>query len=160
MKFISLLPIGPASYGLALLIEEILDRGQREVMVDEEIQPHMRMLTRIHVLEEARHITFARTELVASAERLNRLQLTINRFVLAIAANLVAVMLIHPGVYKAVGIRPRDGRREALSNPHYRQTLAFMAEKLIAFFEESGMLKGRVVRALWHRSKLLPKTAR
>ncbi|MCU1685380.1 MAG: p-aminobenzoate N-oxygenase AurF [Amycolatopsis sp.] len=160
MKFISLLPIGPASYGLALLIEEILDRGQREVMIDEDVQPHMRMLTRIHVLEEARHITFARSELVASAERLNRLELTINRFVLAIAANLVAVMLIHPGVYKAVGIRPRDGRKLALDNEHYRKTLAFMAEKLIAFFEESGMLKGRVIRALWHRSKLLPKDAR
>jgi hypothetical protein len=160
MKFISLLPIGPASYGLALLIEEILDRGQREVMVDESVQPHMRMLTRIHVLEEARHITFARTELLESAKRLNRLELTVNRFVLAIAANLVAIMLIHPGVYKSVGIRPRDGRKAALRNAHYRQTMAFMAEKLIAFFEEAGMLEGRVIRALWHRSKLLPKGAR
>ncbi|WP_245757732.1 AurF N-oxygenase family protein [Amycolatopsis xylanica] len=160
MKFISLLPVGPASYGLALLIEEILDRGQRETMNDENVQPHMRMLNRIHVLEEARHISFARTELVRSAAQLNRFELFVNRMVIAIAANLVAFMLIHPRVYKAVGIRPRDGRRAALENPHYRQTLAFMAEKLIAFFEESGMLKGRLVRALWHRSQLLPRTAR
>ncbi|MFD8497395.1 diiron oxygenase [Amycolatopsis sp. NPDC059657] len=160
MKFISLLPVGPASYGLALLIEEILDRGQRESMNDENVQPHMRMLNRIHVLEEARHISFARTELVRSAAELNRFELFVNRMVVAIAANLVAIMLIHPRVYKAVGIRPRDGRRAALKNPHYRQTLAFMAEKLIAFFEESGMLKGRLVRALWRRSQLMPRAAR
>lgn len=160
MKFISLLPIGPASYGLALLIEEILDRGQRETMLDENVQPHMRMLNRIHVLEEARHISFARTELVASAKNLNGFQLMANRLVLAIAANLVAYMLIHPRVYISVGIRPRDGRKAALDNPHYRQTLAFMAEKLVTFFEESGMLKGRLVKALWHRSQLLPKGGR
>ncbi|WP_158886724.1 AurF N-oxygenase family protein [Amycolatopsis anabasis] len=157
LRFISLIPIGPVSYGMALLIEEILDRGQRENMADERIQPHFRMLNRIHVLEEARHIGFAREELVRSAEKLNRFQLALNRVILAIAANAVAYMLIHPKVYRAVGIKPRVGRKAALRNPHYQRTSQFMAERLVDFFTETGMIKGWLTTALWRRSNLLPR---
>ncbi|WP_020668777.1 AurF N-oxygenase family protein [Amycolatopsis nigrescens] len=156
-KFISLIPIGPVSYGMALLIEEILDRGQRETMVDESLQPHMRMLNRIHVLEEARHISFAREELVRSAEKLNRFQLWLNRLVLAVAANGVTIALVNPRVYAAVGIRPLTGHRAAMNNPHYQQTMQFMAERMLRFFEETGMLKGRLIKALWRRSRLMPR---
>jgi hypothetical protein len=53
--------------------------------------------------------------------------------------------------------RQPDGRKAALANPHYRRTMVFMAEKLVAFLDESGMLKGRLVKALWRRSQLLPR---
>ena len=68
---------GVSAYASILVAEEILDRWQREMMKDERVQPLTRMVSRIHVLEEARHMTFAREEVeravpdaVAAAARL------------------------------------------------------------------------------------------
>src|SRR5207302_348104 len=73
-----LLPVigyGPALYGSVLIVEELLDRLQREAMADENVQPMIRMVNRIHVLEEARHVTFARQEVVAGMPGLSRAEL-------------------------------------------------------------------------------------
>ena len=53
---------GPSAYASILVAEELLDTWQRELMKDERVQPITRMVARIHVLEEARHMTFAREE--------------------------------------------------------------------------------------------------
>ncbi len=53
---------GPSAYASILVAEEILDTWQRDLMKDERVQPITRMVARIHVLEEARHMTFAREE--------------------------------------------------------------------------------------------------
>ena len=45
-----------------LVAEEITDRLQRATMNDEAINPLVRMVNRIHVVEEARHVRFAREE--------------------------------------------------------------------------------------------------
>ncbi|WJG12946.1 diiron oxygenase [Gordonia sp. Swx-4] len=63
-KILHFVPLGPSVSGATLLIEEILDRAQREAMNDPKMQPQLRQLMKIHVLEEARHITFARLEMV------------------------------------------------------------------------------------------------
>ena len=44
----------------ALIGEEIFDSLQRQMMDDDELQPMVQRLMRIHVTEEARHIQFAR----------------------------------------------------------------------------------------------------
>ena len=51
---------GPAAYSSILVAEEVLDRLQREQANDEAIQPLMRQVNRIHIMEEARHVSFAR----------------------------------------------------------------------------------------------------
>ncbi len=53
----------PALWAMLLLTEEFFDRFQREQASDETVQPLVRTVARIHVVEEARHISFARTEL-------------------------------------------------------------------------------------------------
>ena len=63
---------GPSLYAGALLVEETLDRWQRDSMTDERLQPLTRMVNRIHVTEEARHVTFARDELARTMPRLSR----------------------------------------------------------------------------------------
>ena len=57
-------PTGPSMWAGTLVAEELLDRLQREGMADERLQPLTRMVARIHVIEEARHVRFAREELV------------------------------------------------------------------------------------------------
>ena len=53
--------------GAILIGEEITDRFQREMVNDETIQPLAEMVSRIHIMEEARHIGFARAELTRRA---------------------------------------------------------------------------------------------
>jgi hypothetical protein len=51
---------GPLLWLGALIGEEIFDGLQRRMMNDPELQPVIQQLMRIHVVEEARHIQFAR----------------------------------------------------------------------------------------------------
>ena len=51
---------GPAAYAAILVAEEILDIFQRDLMKDERVQPLTRATSQIHVVEEARHMRFAR----------------------------------------------------------------------------------------------------
>jgi len=150
-----LLPIGPATWGGTLLVEELLDRLQRETLADEDIQPHIRMVNRIHVSEEARHIGYARAELARIVPRTSRIELAFNRVALAAAAPLLVRMMIDPEVYRAVGLDPKQARRAARNNPRHRESLAWMGERLVAFLADTGMIKGRLTTALWRRSGLL-----
>lgn len=150
-----LLPIGPATYGGTLLVEELLDRLQRETLNDEGMQPHIRMINKIHVLEEARHISFARAELLRMVPKLGGLQMAGNRLALALAAPLLVGLMIHPDVYRAVGLDPDEARRTARANPHHRESLRWMGERLVGFLTEAGMIRGRLTTALWRRSGLL-----
>lgn len=145
---------GPSMYAGILLAEEILDRMQREAMADERLQPLVRMVNRIHVVEEARHVRFAREELRREVARCSRWAMRYHQAVTGHAALVISRSLVHPQVYAAVGLDPREGRREALANPHYQQTLAWAAERVVAFFREVGLI-GRPGRGYWRRSYLL-----
>jgi hypothetical protein len=151
----TLLPIGPATYGGTLLVEELLDRLQRELLADENVQPHIRMINKIHVLEEARHISFARAEVTRMVPKMRRLPLAMHRVGLALAAPFLVRIMIHPDVYRSVGLDPREARRVARANPHYQQSLRWMGERLTAFLTEAGMIRGVVIKALWRRAYLL-----
>jgi hypothetical protein len=145
---------GPSAYASILVAEEILDTWQREQMVDERVQPVARMVARIHVLEEARHMAFARDEVRHQLEGLSRRQLVWHQTVTAQTCFLVARALVNPEAYRSVGIDPREGRRAALGNPHYRATMQWMGEKPLAFLRESGLLP-RSQEKVWRASLLL-----
>jgi hypothetical protein len=145
---------GPAMWGAILIGEEITDRFQREQVADESIQPLMRMVNRIHIIEESRHISYARAELVRSVASLSRAELPYHRVLLARFAFIVSRSLISPLVYRSVGLDPREARRVALANPYHQQTLSFGGEKLVSFFAENRLIGGPSAR-LWRRSFLL-----
>jgi hypothetical protein len=145
---------GPSAYASILVAEEILDTWQREVVPDERIQPLVRMVSRIHVLEEARHMTFARDEVRRQLAGMSRAKVGWHAVVTAQTSYLVARALVNPQVYAAVGIDPAEGRRTALANPHYRATLQWMGEKPLAFLRENGLLP-RSQEKVWRASLLL-----
>jgi hypothetical protein len=147
--------VGASAYASILVAEEILDRWQRELLKDDRVQPLVRMVCRIHVLEEARHMTFARDEVEAMVPRLGRVALAWHQTALAQTAFMVARALVNPEVYRAVGIDPREGRRAALANPHYRDTLAWMGERVTGYLDEQGLIPAHQ-RPVWKRSLLLP----
>lgn len=145
---------GVSAYASILVAEEILDRWQRELVTDERVQPLTRMVSRIHVLEEARHMTFARDEVERMVPRLSRVELVWHQEMVARISLCVARALVNPEVYRSVGLDPRAARREALGNPHYQETLAWMGEKVTAFLAEQGLMPA-FTRRTWKRSMLV-----
>jgi hypothetical protein len=155
-KIFPVIARGAGAYASILIGEEPVDRWQREQMNDERIQPLIRMVSRIHVVEEARHVTFAREELEKAVAKMSRAERLWQQTLTAQAAFVTMRSLVHPDVYASVGIDPREGRRAALGNPHYRQTIAWMGEKVMPYLEEQGMVGGGKNRQVWRASFLLP----
>ncbi|WP_026360284.1 AurF N-oxygenase family protein [Amycolatopsis nigrescens] len=147
---------GPAAYGSVLVAEEILDRLQRDQMNDPDVQPLVRMVNRIHVLEEARHVTFAREEVNRGMGKLSRPVLAYQRLLMAVVSFAIVRTLINPKVYKAVGIDPKEGAKAAKRNPHWQATVSYAGERIMPFLQEAGLVKGPGM-ILWRRSGLLPK---
>jgi len=145
---------GPSAYASILVAEELLDTWQRDLMKDERVQPVTRMVARIHVLEEARHMTFAREEVKRQLAGLSRPQLVLQQTLTAQTCVMVARSLVNPLVYESVDIDPREGRRTALGNPAYRETMRWMGEKPVAFLRENGLLP-RSQERVWRASLLL-----
>jgi hypothetical protein len=145
---------GPAMFASVLVVEETADRLQRAMLDDERIQPMIRMINRIHVVEEARHVRYAREELVRGLSKLSRPALELHRLVTAVVAHTVVNVLVHPRVYAAVGLNPREARAAALANPHHHETRRWMAEKIVAFLTEVGMIGGPSKR-IWRQAHLL-----
>lgn len=156
-KILHFIPLGPSIQGATLLIEEILDRAQREAMNDERLQPQVRQLMRIHVLEEARHITFARSELVEGMRARKRFTRAWHRGALAVIANLAYPILINPRLYRTIGVHPLRGFIACQLGPHYRENLQFMSEPMIRFFDDAGMIEGRFTMFLWRLTRSLPE---
>ncbi|WP_203829713.1 AurF N-oxygenase family protein [Actinoplanes palleronii] len=148
---------GPRMFAAILIAEEILDTLQREAMADETVQPLVRMVSRIHVVEEARHVRFAREELARQIRLAGKSRLAFDRLVIARAAYLTGTRLIDPRVYQAVGIRPRDGLAAARANPHYRETMRWAGERIVGYLSELDLIGGGAAKALWKASGLLPR---
>lgn len=154
-RVLPIIGYGPALYGSILIAEEVLDRLQREAMADENVQPLIRMVNRIHVLEEARHVTFAREEVERGMAKLSRPELAYQRLLLAVVAFKIVRSVINPAVYLAVGLNPKQARRAALANPHHRETIRWAGERIMKFLDEVGLIGGPG-RYFWRRSFLLP----
>lgn len=146
---------GAAMFASVLVVEEMTDRLQRSTLDDESIQPLIRMVNKIHVIEEARHVRYAREELVRELATVSRPMLEVHRTVTAVVASSVANILVHPGVYAAVGLDPKQARKAALANPHHLETRRWMAEKVVDFLTEVDMIGGPS-KIVWRRANLLP----
>ncbi|HEV8563193.1 MAG TPA: diiron oxygenase [Actinophytocola sp.] len=145
---------GASMFASVLVVEEMTDRLQRSTVDDETVQPLIRMVNRIHVIEEARHVRYAREELVRELQNVSRPMLELHRTVTAVVAYTVADILVHPRVYAAVGLDPKQARAVAAANPHHHETLRWMAEKIVAFLTDVGMIGGPST-ALWRSAHLI-----
>nr|WP_312030396.1 diiron oxygenase [Actinomycetospora sp. TBRC 11914] len=158
-KLYSLVTWGPSAYATILVAEEVLDRLQREQADDPDVQPLMRQVNKIHIMEEARHVSFARAEVADGMAARSRPARAYHRFATAFVSFFIVRSLIHPGVYSSVGIDPKRGRKAALANPHYQEMIRWAGEKIVGFLDEAGMVKGPG-KPLLRRAFLLPRRAR
>jgi hypothetical protein len=153
-KLLPVIGYGPAMYGSILIAEEVLDRMQREAMQDESVQPLVRMVNRIHVLEEARHVRFAREEVARGMAGMGRTELAYQRELIAVVGFFICRSIINPRVYAAVGIDPKVGEQAALHNPRYRDTIHWAGERIMSFLDEVGLV-GNPGMSLWRKSFLV-----
>lgn len=133
---------GASFWGAILVAEETLDTLQRETMQDERVQPLVRMVNRIHVVEEARHVRYAREEVVRQLAGLSPAMREYHRYMFGFSAVQIVGALINPRVYAAVGIDPKHGRAVARSNPAYQETMRWSAARLMPFLREAGLIAG------------------
>ncbi|HLU57351.1 MAG TPA: diiron oxygenase [Pseudonocardia sp.] len=153
-RFFKTVASGPAMFAATLFVEEILDQLQREAMRDDTVQPLTRMINRIHVTEEARHVRYAREELMRIMPKTNAAQRELARYLTARVAFVVARNLIHRDVYASVGIDPAVGHRAALANPHHHEMLRWSARKLVPFLREQKLIGGPS-EVLWRKAHLV-----
>ncbi|MBV8994579.1 MAG: diiron oxygenase [Pseudonocardiales bacterium] len=142
------------TFGGAIYVEEILDALQREQMTDASLQPIVQKVSWIHVVEEARHIRYAREEILRRWPWLGPLGRAYSRFVLALVVYFSTTRLIDPKVYAAVGLDVDKAVAAAAANPHWRQTKQFAARKVVDFFTQVGLIGGPW-KLLWRRAGVL-----
>ncbi|GGO85437.1 AurF N-oxygenase family protein [Wenjunlia tyrosinilytica] len=144
----------PGSFSSTLLVEEILDWMQRQTFPDEKVQTLVRGVTRIHVVEEARHVRYAREELRRQMATCPAWERNLTRLAAGEAARVVAKALISPRVYSSVGLDPQEALRQACASGHRRQIMRTSAQRLTGFFDEIGVISGPGAR-LWRSSGLV-----
>jgi hypothetical protein len=153
-KLLPVIGYGPAMYASILVAEEVLDRLQREAMTDDTVQPLVRMVNRIHVLEEARHVRFAREEVVRGMEKISKAELPYQRWVLATTSMFITRSIVNPQAYAAVGLDVAQAHREAVGNPHFQATIRWAGERIMKFLDEVGLI-GKPGMGAWRRSFLI-----
>ncbi|TSB17618.1 diiron oxygenase [Streptomyces benahoarensis] len=144
----------PGSFACTLLGEEILDWMQRLTFPDERVQTLVRGVTRIHVVEEARHVRYAREELRRQMVTAPRWERELTRVSAGEAARVFSVAFVNPAVYSNVGLDRREAVAQVRASGHRREVMQSGAKRLTDFLDEIGVLRG-VGRKLWRSSGLL-----
>ncbi|MGH3498969.1 MAG: AurF N-oxygenase family protein [Nocardioidaceae bacterium] len=145
---------GTMCFAGALFVEEVLDQLQREAIVDESLQPLVRMVSHVHVVEEARHMRFARAEAPVAFAHLGRSGRAWTKLMIGAVAYFAGTQLVHRDVYAVVGLDPVEAEKVAHANPHWRRTRAWAARRVVATLDELGLISGPSAR-LWRRAGLL-----
>lgn len=143
-----------ALWSLVLLTEEIFDRVQREMAADDDVQPVVRSMCRIHVVEEARHISFARAELDTFVHDLNPALRSSLRTMLALSIQTFTHEFFNPEMYRRAGLDPRVGVKAARSNPRNKEMFAWAGGRIIKHYQEIGLIGGASER-IWRSAGFL-----
>lgn len=131
---------GEAAYAAILVAEEVLDVMQRDWMRDERVVPFVRTINNIHVVEESRHMKFARDETRRHLSRAGRVRRHFNAFVVAIASYYIVTSMVNPKVYENAGLDEERALREAKANEHHKSMMRSSCSGLMEFLASAGLL--------------------
>ncbi|MEU1369796.1 diiron oxygenase [Streptomyces sp. NPDC005803] len=134
------LAFGEAAYAAILVAEEVLDVMQRDWMRDERVAPFVRTINNIHVVEESRHMKFARDETRRRLRTAGPVRRQINALVVAIASYFIVTSMVNRDVYANAGLDSARARREARSNQHHKSLMRSSCSGLMEFLASAGLL--------------------
>jgi hypothetical protein len=147
-------PLGRfVTYTLILTIEELLDVVNRATMKDERVHPLSRQIAKIHVLEEARHVSFAKTYIAELWPTMSEDEQAMARMFTRVAVAAVSGLVVNPAVYETLGID--GGHAAATSSPQHKARIARDLGKLTRFLEEIGVITDGD-RSDWQALGLVP----
>jgi hypothetical protein len=127
----------------ALIAEAVTDYLNRRIVEDPECHPAMRELSRIHIIEEARHLGYAREWLKANWPVMGGIRRELARYDALVSAAVTASMLVHPDVYRNCGL-PRDARAMARKNPHAAKVIREASADAVRFLTRLGVINPRL----------------
>lgn len=145
---------GESAYAAILVAEEVLDVMQRDWMRDERVIPFVRTINNIHVVEESRHMKFAREEVRERLAKSGWLRRQIGSLVVAIASYFIVTSMVNRGVYENAGLDRRRALREARANEHHKSMMRSSCAGLMDFLGSVGMLTAPA-RWFYRRAQLL-----
>lgn len=131
---------GEAAYAAILVAEEVLDVMQRDWMRDDRVAPFVRTINNIHVVEESRHMKFAREETLERMKGTGWLRRQINALVISIASYAIVVSMVSHKVYANAGLDTKRAVREASTNEHYKSMMRSSCSGLMEFLNSAGLL--------------------
>ncbi|WP_326696161.1 diiron oxygenase [Streptomyces sp. NBC_01754] len=131
---------GEAAYASILVAEEVLDVMQRDWMRDERVVPFVRTINNIHVVEESRHMKFARAETRRHLAGAGRMRRQIHALVVAVASYVIVTSMVNKDVYANAGLDGRRAIREAKANEHHRSMMRSSCSGLMDFLASARLL--------------------
>jgi hypothetical protein len=131
---------GEAAYAAILVAEEVLDVMQRDWMRDDRVVPFVRTINNIHVVEESRHMKFARDETLKRLKKAGWVRRQIHAFVIAIASYVIVTSMVNKGVYANAGLDRRRALDEARSNEHHKSMMRSSCSGLMDFLASARLL--------------------
>ncbi|MEU3095261.1 diiron oxygenase [Streptomyces sp. NPDC006967] len=139
-RFFKTVAFGEAAYASILVAEEVLDVMQRDWMRDERVVPFVRTINNIHVVEESRHMKFARDETRRHLARAGRLRRRVHAVLIAVAAYVIVTSMVNRKVYANAGLDEERALREAKANEHHRSMMRASCSGLMEFLASVGLL--------------------
>jgi len=137
---------GEMSYTAILVAEEVLDVMQRDWMNGDNVLPMVRTTSRIHVVEESRHMKFARQTVRDRLAGAGRVRRQSSALIIAIAAHIIVTNMVSPKVYAAAGLDVDEAIAAAKANTHHQAMLRSSCTHLMDFLAEVGLLTPPAVR--------------
>ena len=125
-------------YVLILAVEELLDAINRATMKDERIHPVSRQIAKLHVAEEARHVSFAKTYLSEVWPTLGEEERQAVKSLAPAAVAIVADLTIDPAVYETLGLV--GGEETARTNPHHQARVVEGLAKRTSFLQHLSVI--------------------
>ena len=145
---------GEAAYAAILVAEEVLDVMQRDWMRDERVVPFVRTINNIHVVEESRHMKFAREQTRRRLRKAGPTRRHLQAFVVAVASYFIATSMVNKDVYANAGLDVKRALREAKANQHYKSMVRSSCSGLMEFLSSSRLLT-RPALAFYKRANLI-----
>ncbi|MFI8219704.1 diiron oxygenase [Streptomyces sp. NPDC085932] len=148
------LAFGEAAYAAILVAEEVLDVMQRDWMRDERVVPFVRTINNIHVVEESRHMKFAREETRRHVAKAGPVRRHIHAFVIAVAAYVIVTSMVNKSVYANAGLDAERAIAEARANEHHKAMMRSSCAGLMEFLASAGLLT-KPALAFYQRAHLI-----
>ncbi|MET8774187.1 diiron oxygenase [Nocardia sp. NPDC004654] len=131
------IPDGPTALGFRLLVEELAAQLLRDLTTDPNIQPHLRQLALLHAASSARHVEATRAELLRAIDSRGPIRAALHRWALSAVTAVAYAALVHPAVYRAVGLHPLVGAAAALTTGAYRSNARAATATVRDFLRET-----------------------